>query len=60
MVPLLKETYQQWSEHKSSRLAAALAYYTIFSLAPLLLIIIAIAGLIFGADAAHGQVTNHL
>ncbi|GAC1387676.1 MAG: hypothetical protein NVSMB31_00390 [Vulcanimicrobiaceae bacterium] len=60
MVPLLKETYHQWSEHKSSRLAAALAYYTIFSLAPLLLIIIAIAGLIFGADAAHGQVTNHL
>ncbi|MDP9017806.1 MAG: YihY/virulence factor BrkB family protein, partial [Candidatus Eremiobacteraeota bacterium] len=60
MIPLLKETYHEWSEHKSSRLAAALAYYTIFSLAPLLLIVIAIAGLLFGADAAHGQVTNHL
>lgn len=59
-LPPLKETYQQWSEHKSARLAAALAYYTIFSLAPLLLIIIAIAGLVFGADAAHGQITNHL
>ena len=59
-LPLLKETYQQWSEHKSARLAAALAYYTIFSLAPLLLIIIAIAGLVFGADAAHGQITSHL
>jgi membrane protein len=59
-LPLLKETYKQWSDHKSARLAAALAYYTIFSLAPLLLIIIAIAGLVFGADAAHGQITSHL
>ncbi|MFN2527731.1 MAG: YihY/virulence factor BrkB family protein [Candidatus Baltobacteraceae bacterium] len=59
-VPLLKETYQQWSAHKSPTLAAALAYYTIFSLAPLLLILIAIAGLIFGADAAHGQITGQL
>ena len=59
-LPLFKDTYHEWSEHKSSRLAAALAYYTIFSLAPLLLIVIAIAGLVFGADAAHGQITNHL
>jgi membrane protein len=39
-------------------MSAALAYYTIFSLAPLLLIAIAIAGLVFGAQAAHGQITG--
>jgi membrane protein len=60
LVPVFKETYKQWAAHKSARLAAALAYYTIFSLAPLLLIVIAIAGLVFGADAAHGQITAHL
>nr|MDQ6930501.1 YihY/virulence factor BrkB family protein [Candidatus Eremiobacteraeota bacterium] len=57
---LFKETYHQWSSHKSARLAAALAYYTVFSLAPLLLIVIAIAGLFFGQQAAHGQITAHL
>ena len=59
-LPLLKETYQQWSKHRSERLAAALAYYTLFSMAPLLLIVIAVAGLFLGADAAHGQVTGQL
>ncbi|MEQ8958917.1 MAG: ribonuclease BN, partial [Coleofasciculus sp. C2-GNP5-27] len=39
---LLKETIQEWQEDKASRLAAALAYYTVFSLAPLLIIAIAI------------------
>jgi membrane protein len=42
------------------RMSAALAYYTIFSLAPLLLIAIAIAGVVFGAQAAHGQVTRQI
>ena len=60
LIPAAKETYKQWTAHKSPRLAAALAYYTIFSLAPLLLIVIAVAGLVFGADAAHGQITAHL
>ncbi|PZR57088.1 MAG: ribonuclease BN [Candidatus Meridianibacter frigidus] len=55
-----KEAYKQWAAHKSSRLAAALAYYTVFSMAPLLLILIAIAGLFFGAQAAHGQITGQL
>ncbi|HBE53452.1 MAG TPA: hypothetical protein DDW76_33060, partial [Cyanobacteria bacterium UBA11369] len=48
---LLKETFDEWNEDKASRLAAALAYYTIFSLAPLLIIAIAIAGSIFGEEA---------
>ncbi|MBK7984594.1 MAG: YihY/virulence factor BrkB family protein [Candidatus Competibacteraceae bacterium] len=48
---LLKETYKSWDEDRAPRLAAALAYYTIFALAPLLIIAIAVAALFF--DEAH-------
>ncbi len=55
---LLKETYQQWKTDKASRLAAALSYYTIFSIAPLLIIVIAVAGMVFGQDAAEGKIVE--
>lgn len=55
MFSLLKETFHEWSEDSASRLAAALAYYTTFSLAPLLVLVIAIAGLIGGREAAQSQ-----
>jgi membrane protein len=42
-------------EDQAPNMGAALAYYTVFSLAPLLLIAIAIAGLVFGREAAQGQ-----
>lgn len=48
---LIRETFQDWSEDKAPRLAAALAYYTVFSLAPLLILVIAIAGFIIGNNA---------
>lgn len=48
---LLKATFAEWKEDKSSRLAAALAYYTVFSLAPLLMIVIVVASFIFGDDS---------
>jgi membrane protein len=54
----LQETASQWSEHKDARLGAALAYYSIFSLGPL--IVIAIAGLVFGGEAVQGQVSGAL
>jgi len=57
---LLKTTYTEWSEDKASRLAAALAYYTAFSVAPLLLISIALAGFFFGEEAARGQLFAQL
>ena len=57
---LLKETSKEWNEDKASRLAAGLAYYAIFSLAPLLIIVIAIAGLVFGEDAAKGQIVGQI
>src|SRR5215212_3832003 len=53
---ILKLSYQGWKEDKASRLAAALAYYTIFSLAPLLVIAIAVAGLLWQRDAVQEQV----
>jgi membrane protein len=57
---VLKESYNEWSEDKASQLAAALAYYTAFSIAPLLLIAISIAGFVFGREAAEGQVAGQL
>jgi len=52
---LLKNTYEEWRDDRASMMAAALAYFTIFSLAPLAIIMIAIAGLFFGEKAAQGQ-----
>jgi membrane protein len=57
---LLKKTASEWSEDKVPRLGAALAYYTVFSIAPLLIIAIAMAGLVFGDDAARGSVQAQL
>jgi membrane protein len=57
---LLKATYAEWSEDRVPRLAAALAYYTTFSIAPLLVIIIAIAGFVFGAEAVRGQLDEQI
>lgn len=57
---ILKLTYQGWKEDRASRLSAALAYYTIFSLAPLLVIVIAFTGLIWEADAVRTQILNQI
>ena len=57
---LLKLTYQGWKEDKASRLAAALAYYTILSLPPLLIIIIAITGLFWQREAVQSLVTAQM
>jgi membrane protein len=43
---LLRDTYTEWSNDKASQLGAALAFYTIFSLAPILIIIVAVVGFI--------------
>jgi membrane protein len=57
---IVKKTYQEWSEDKSPKLAAALAYYTAFSIAPLLLLVIGIASLFFGQEAARGEILAQL
>jgi membrane protein len=53
---LIKETFCRWSDDNPLQLAAALAYYTLFSMAPLLLIAIAVAGSVFGRDASQIQI----
>ena len=57
---LFKLSYQEWKEDHASRLAAALAYYTIFSLAPMLVIVIAVAGLIWQRDAVQASLMNQV
>jgi membrane protein len=57
---MLKAAAVDWKEDNAPRLGAALSYYTIFSLAPLLLIAIAIAGLVFGEDAARGRIVAEI
>jgi membrane protein len=49
---LLKQTFQEWLGDKAPQLGAALAYYTVFSLAPLILVVLAIVGVIFRDDPA--------
>lgn len=60
IIELLKQTFKEWQEDKASRLAAALAYYTAFSIAPLLVIVIAIAAFFLGEQAAQGQIVGKI
>ena len=57
---LIKQSVTSWSDDYAPSMGAALAYYTMFSLAPLLLIVIAIAGLIYGEDAARGALFTQI
>jgi membrane protein len=57
---LFKETFTEFGDDKVPRLGAALAYYTIFSIGPLLLIAVAMAGLFFGQEAAQGRISDEL
>ncbi|HMC94870.1 MAG TPA: YihY/virulence factor BrkB family protein [Polyangia bacterium] len=55
---LVREAASGWSDDKAPRMGAALSYYTIFSLAPVLLMAIAVAGLVFGTRAAEGKIVE--
>lgn len=57
---MLKEAFRDWRDDEAPRLGAALSYYTIFSLAPLLIIAVAIAGLVFGREAAEGRIADEI
>lgn len=57
---MVKLTGQDWWEDKAPRLGAALAFYSVLSLGPLLLIVISVSGLVFGYEAASGQVVEQL
>lgn len=50
--------FKNWFAHDSTAESAALAYYTVFSLAPVLLVVVAIAGAVFGEDAVRGRIVH--
>ena len=57
---IAKQTAREWARDDASRLAASLAFYTLLSLAPLVIIAVSLAGLLFGTDAARGRVASEL
>ena len=57
---ILKQAVSAWSEDFAPSMGAALSYYMLFSIAPLLIIVIAMAGFFFGAQAVHGEVFAQL
>ena len=57
---LVKSAGSSWIDDYAPSMGAALAYYTVFSVAPLLLIVISVAGLVFGQDAARGEIVGQL
>ncbi len=57
---LATKVINSWLADYAPSMGAALAFYTVFSLAPLLLIVIAVAGLVFGEDAARGEIVGQL
>ena len=60
IIHVMKCAVSEWLEHRAASKGAALAYYTLFSLAPILVLVIAVAGFFYGAEAAQGQLFNEL
>ncbi len=60
LLPILKEAASDWVDDGAMRLSSSLAYYAIFSLAPLLVIVISMAGFVFGEDAARGKLAEEI
>jgi len=57
---LTKDSVKSWQDDYAASMGAAIAFYTVFSIAPLLLIIIAVAGFIWGEDAVRGEIIGQL
>ena len=57
---ILKTAFAEFNREKVARLGAGLAYYTLFALAPLLVVAIGVAGMVFGAEAARGEVVRQI
>ena len=60
LFPLLKDTFAAFGETKCARLAAALSYYTIFSIAPILIVVISIAALFFNESTARANIIEQI
>ena len=57
---LIDKSVNAWVDDYAPSMGAAIAYYTLFSLAPLLILLVAVAGLFFGREAAQGEIVAHL
>jgi membrane protein len=57
---LLSQTFNEWNEVEAARMGAALAYYAMLSIAPLLILIVGIASLVWDAEAVRGELANQL
>jgi membrane protein len=57
---MVTQALKAWNDDYAPSMGAAIAYYTVFSLAPLLVIVIAVAGLVFGPEAARGEIVYQL
>jgi len=57
---MLKESFAKWLDDHAQRLSASLAYYTVFSLAPLLIVMVGLAGLFLGQAAVKGEIQNQI
>ncbi|QOL49403.1 YihY/virulence factor BrkB family protein [Massilia litorea] len=57
---IMKCAVTEWMAHRAASKGAALAFYTLFSMAPILVLVIAVAGFFYGAEAAQGQLLNEL
>ncbi|MFP5393259.1 MAG: YhjD/YihY/BrkB family envelope integrity protein, partial [Gammaproteobacteria bacterium] len=60
LVHVMRCAINEWFEHRAASKGAALAYYTLFSIAPILVLVIAIAGFFYGTEAAQGQLLGEL
>ena len=57
---VLVESLTSWVDHRASSKGAALAFYTLFSMTPILVVVIAVAGYFFGAEAAQGEIVTQM
>src|SRR3954454_14906759 len=57
---MVKQTFAEWNQDKVPQLGAALAFYTALSIAPLLVLMLRVAGIFFGAEAARGEIDRQL
>ncbi len=57
---VLTESMTSWVNHRASSKGAALAFYTLFSMTPILVVAIAVAGYVFGAEAAQGEIVTQM
>src|SRR5688572_32587556 len=60
ILPIFGTALRAWWDDDAPRLGASLAYYTLFAIAPVLLVATAIGGMVFGADAVRGEIVGQL